>query len=44
MMFLNKESLNIIETFSSLYVPVDCSEQGYAGFEISVFIIKKVSD
>ena len=24
MMFSNKESLNIIETFSNLYVPLDC--------------------
>ena len=25
MLFSNKESLNIIETFSNLYVPLDCS-------------------
>ena len=34
-------SLNIIETFSNLYVPLDCSEQDYVGFEIPVFIAKK---
>ena len=41
MLFSNKESLNIIETFSNLYVPLDCSEQDYVGFEIQVFIAKK---
>ena len=34
-------SLNIIETFSNLYVPLDCSEQDYIGFQIPVFIAKK---
>ena len=37
MMFSNKESLNVIETVSNLYVP----EQGYVGFDIPVFIAKK---
>ena len=36
MMFSNKESQNIIETFSNLYVPVDCSEQDDVGFEFSL--------
>ena len=27
MLFSNKESLNIIETFSNLYVPLDCSDK-----------------
>ena len=40
MMFLNR-SLNIIETFSNLYVPLDCSEQDYIGFKIPVSIAKK---
>ena len=41
MMLSNKESLNVIETFSNLYVPVDCPEQDYVGFKIPVFIAKK---
>ena len=41
MMFSNKELVNIFETFSNLYVPLDCSEQDYVGFEIQVFIGKK---
>ena len=41
MMFSNKELLNVIETISNLYVPVDCPEQEYVGFEIQVFIAKK---
>ena len=37
MMFANKESLNIIETFSNLYVPLDCSEQDYVSkFQLSL--------
>ena len=34
MMLSNKGSGNVIETFSNYYVPVDCPEQDYAGFEI----------
>ena len=34
-------SLNIIETFTNLYSPLDCSEQDYVGFQIPVFIAKK---
>ena len=41
-MFSNKESLNIIETFSNLYVPVDYSEKDYVGFEISVSLPKSI--
>ena len=40
MMFSNKES-NVIETFTYFYVPLDCSEQDYVGFEIQVCIAKK---
>ena len=40
MMLSNKESLNLIETFINLYVPVDCPEQDYVDFEIPVFIVK----
>ena len=42
MMILNK-SLNIIETFSNLYVPLDCSEHDFVGLEIPVFVAKKYS-
>ena len=41
MMFYTK-SLNIIETFSNLYVPLDCSEQDYVGFEIPVSLPKSI--
>ena len=40
MMLSNKESLNAIETFSNLYVPVGLPEHDYTGFEIPVFIAK----
>ena len=40
--FANKESLNIIETFSNLYVPLDCSEEDYVGFEIQFSLLKSI--
>ena len=41
MMLSNQESLNVIETFSNLYVPKGCPENDYVGFEIQLLISKK---